>query len=336
MQEDAQALAGQCMALTSQDLRRTMAPESLGFSDTSELVHEPLPWIGQERARQAAEFGMAMRAPDYNLWVLGEVGCERTTLLSQLMHALAPTCAVPPDLCYVHNFEEPACPRAVRLPAGQGRVLRQQMLRLTQRLQTEVPRRLQQDDFKAESARASAVGKAQEDRDYLALTAYADAHRFALMREQGHMVFTLKDGQGEPVTAGKALALSAEDRAAMDLAEASLRAQIDHYLAQLRVREHAMSESLSALRRATIKPLLDHELALVRAALSLSDADGARLEAYWVQVQSSVLDNVALLALSPSNEGRQPALEAVLALYRVNLVVEAVHHHTQSDAQCRA
>ena len=199
---------GKLFELRAAQLRRTVEPGSLGFSDTSELLHQPLPWIGQERAKQAAQFGMGMTGPDYNLFVLGEVGSGRTTLLSQMMHMQAEKRPVPPDLCYVHNFDEPERPQALRLMAGQGRVLRQLMLQLAKRLQSEVPKRLGQDDFKAESKRIEASYKTEEDRGYLALSAYAEAHHFALMRDQGHMVFTLKDAQGEPVTAGKALALS--------------------------------------------------------------------------------------------------------------------------------
>lgn len=60
--------------LTPADLRFTIDPDSLGFSDTSELLQYPLPWIGQERAEITARFGLGMNQHDYNLFVLGEVG----------------------------------------------------------------------------------------------------------------------------------------------------------------------------------------------------------------------------------------------------------------------
>ena len=59
--------------LTPAELRFTIAPDTLGFADTSELLEYPLPWIGQERAEMAARFGLGMDQPDYNLFVLGEV-----------------------------------------------------------------------------------------------------------------------------------------------------------------------------------------------------------------------------------------------------------------------
>ena len=66
------------------------------------------------------------------------------------------------------------------------------------RLQTEIPKRLAQDDFKAEAKQIDSACKAEEDRGYQALSTYAQAHHFALMRDEGHMVFTLRDAQGEP------------------------------------------------------------------------------------------------------------------------------------------
>ena len=69
--------------MTPAELRLTIAPDTLGFADTSELLEHPLPWIGQERAEMAARFGLGMDQPDYNLFVLGEVGSGRSSLLKQ-------------------------------------------------------------------------------------------------------------------------------------------------------------------------------------------------------------------------------------------------------------
>ena len=313
---------GKLVELQAAQLRRTVEPSSLDFLDTSELLHKPLPWIGQARAEQAAQFGMGMTGPNYNLFVLGEVGSGRTTLLSQMMHMQAEKRPVPPDLCYVHNFDEPERPQALRLMAGQGRVLRQMMQQLAKRLQSEVPKRLGQDDFKAESQRISASYKTEEDRGYLALSAYAEAHHFALMRDQGHMVFTLKDAQGEPVTASKALALSREQRAEIDVKEESLRSEISRYLEKMRAMERVMNEGLSALRRQTLKPLLDHEILLIQDGLKQPVLDKLKLGVFWEQIHHSVLENVALFEPGDEEEVRLEALDAVLSLFRVNLVVD--------------
>ena len=76
-------------SLSPQQLRVTIAPGSLGFAATTELKGLPLPWIGQERAQQAATFGLSMPLPDYNLFVLGEVGSGRSTLMRELTRSVA-------------------------------------------------------------------------------------------------------------------------------------------------------------------------------------------------------------------------------------------------------
>ena len=137
--------------LTPDQLRLTIDPAQLGFSDTAELLRDPLPWIGQERAETAARFGLALEQPGYNLFVLGEVGSGRSSLLQQLMQTVAAGRAVPPDLCYLHNFDAPERPLALRMPPGQGRQLRQFMAALVKTLQVEVPKRLEGPEFKAGS-----------------------------------------------------------------------------------------------------------------------------------------------------------------------------------------
>ncbi len=304
------------------DLRLHVDATALGFADTSELIHLPLPWIGQARAEAAARFGMEMTQPDYNLFVLGEVGSGRTTLLSQMMCAQAARKPVPPDLCYLHNFEEAEHPRALRMPAGQGRQLRQLMSQLAKRLQAEIPKRLAQDDFKAESQRIREACTLEKDRGYTALSAYAEAHSFGLMRDEGHMVFTLKDEKGEPVTAGQALARTPQQRVEMEKAEEALRGEISRYLEKTQSMERVMNEGLAALRRQTIKPLLEHELQLIRNGLQVGVRDDAKLAQFLEQVHNAVLEGLELFQPADDEATRLEALEAVLLLFRVNVVVD--------------
>ena len=177
--------------LDATELTVTIAPAALGFADTSELLMQPLTWVGQERARAAAGFGLAMAQPDYHLFVLGEVGSGRSSLLRQLMQATAQTRPVPPDLCYLHNFETPEQPVALKLPPGQGRSLRQAMLTFGQGLQRDIPARLAGPDVRLESDRIQKAYSADEARAFRAPDAVAQARHFALYRQDGAVGFTL-------------------------------------------------------------------------------------------------------------------------------------------------
>ncbi len=309
--------------LTPAELRLTIAPDTLGFADTSELLQYPLPWIGQERAEQAARFGLGMDQADYNLFVLGEVGSGRASLLRQAMVSAAANKAVPPDLCYLHNFDAPERPRALRLPAGQGRLLRQLMAQMTKSLLTEIPQCLDGQDFKAESARIEKAHKSEEAKAYAELEAFAEARSFTMHRETGHILFTLLGKKGRAYTEDEVLALPKERRAEIALAEQELRAEISRYFEKTRPMERVMSEALAALRRQVVKPLLEHELQEIRIGLKKQIKDSVKLGAYLEQVMHDVLDSLVLFKpLDSDDDIRQEALGKVLSRYRVNLIVD--------------
>ncbi len=306
------------------ELRLAVDAKALGFADTSELLGQPLPWIGQERAEQAARFGLQMDAPDYNLFVLGEVGSGRTTLLAQMMREVAAGRPVPPDLCYLHNFDAPERPRALRMPPGQGRQLRSLMQQLVKTLQAEIPKQLGGGDFRAESERLQKTYKAEDVRAFAELDAYAEARSFAVIRDEGHLVLTLRDEKGEPMTEGKLLALPKEKRAETDRLEEELRGEITRYLEKTRALERVLNEGLAALRRQVIKPLLEHELQEIRNELRKQIKDTVKLGSYLDQVAHDVLENLELFQPGDNDEDgvRAVALASVLTRYSVNLVVD--------------
>jgi len=305
------------------ELRLTIPADALGYSDTSELLEYPLPWIGQERAEIAARFGLGMGQRDYNLFVLGEVGSGRSSLLKQAMQAAAAGKAVPPDLCYLYNFDAPERPHALRLPAGQGRLLRQFMSRLTKTLQTGVQQRLDSQDFKTESERIVKTYKTEEAKAFAELEAFAEARSFTMHRETGHILFTLLGKKGRAYTEDEILALPKKRRSEIEQYEQELRAEINRYFEKTGPLERVMNDALAALRRQVVKPLLDHELQDIRVGLKKQIKDSVKLGAYLDRVVQDVLDNLELFKVSETEEEiRRVALSTVLSRYRVNLVVD--------------
>ncbi len=320
----ASSLPSGVVALPPSALRLRVDPAALGFADTAELAHEPLPWIGQERAQTAARFGLALDQPHTHLFVLGEVGTGRSTLLAQEMRAVAAQRPVPPDLCYLHHFAVPERPRALRLPAGQGRQLRQRMADFCQVLQVEIPKRLSEPSFKAA---LSALEKTYSDREaeaFAALSRYARERHFGLRRENGQLIFTLLDEQGEPLTAEALAALPAERRAAYDEGERELRAEILRFLEVTAALERALREGVQALRQQAVRPLLDRELDAIRQGLRKQIKDTRKLGQWLDAVERDVLEHLDLFEPGDDEDEseRREALERRLQRYRVNLVVD--------------
>lgn len=113
--------------LTPEQLTSKIDPAELGFADTSELLQkqaQAMGWIGQAEAEKAARFGLALQQPGFNLMVLGERGCGRTSLMLATMKEMAAIRQSSPDLGLVHQFDFPDKPLPLYISAGKGAELR--------------------------------------------------------------------------------------------------------------------------------------------------------------------------------------------------------------------
>ncbi len=95
--------------------------------------------LGQSRAQSALEFGVAMSNPGYNIFVMGEPGLGRLSMITNHLHAQAHTLPAPPSYAYVDNFDNPREPVAVELPAEHGQMLSKDIEKLIDNLLATFP-----------------------------------------------------------------------------------------------------------------------------------------------------------------------------------------------------
>src|SRR5260370_41921460 len=84
-------------------LYRRVDPAELPFELCSELEEAP-GLIGQDRAVEALNFAVRMRAKGYNVYALGASGTGRHSMVEDLLRARAEKEPTAPHWCYVHNF----------------------------------------------------------------------------------------------------------------------------------------------------------------------------------------------------------------------------------------
>jgi len=132
--------------LGADQVYRRCPEESLDF-DTTETI-EPLGEpVGQDRVLEALRFGTGIRNHGFNLFVLGPRGVDRHALVHRFLENRAADEPAPPDWCYVYNFSEPDCPRALRLKPGDGRRLRRDMDGFIEELQTGVAAVFESEEY---------------------------------------------------------------------------------------------------------------------------------------------------------------------------------------------
>jgi lon-related putative ATP-dependent protease len=223
-------------------LRLRIDPSRFRFGRTDEVA--PLEeFIGQDRAIQALEFGLSVDRPGYNIFVSGLTGTGRTSAIQAYVQRAierqreAGRTRIPDDWCYVYNFREPDRPRALRLPAGEGRRLHQVMEDLLEAVRTAVRRAFTSEDY--EHRRRELMEGGQQEAQRLMEAAQQEAQRAGFM-----LRFSPLGVAVIPVLAGRPL--GPEEMAALD---PLVRKQIEERQRQIMEMVNEVGDRLRALER---------------------------------------------------------------------------------------
>lgn len=104
-----------------EQLKLPVAALKLGITlPASSATAPPTAILGQQRAQSALAFGIAMKIPGYNIFVMGEPGTGRLSMVHHHLSDYAQHQESPLSYAYVENFDNPREPVAVQLPSGEG------------------------------------------------------------------------------------------------------------------------------------------------------------------------------------------------------------------------
>ena len=138
--------------------------------------------IGQERALRAIEFGVNMRSYDFNMFVLGPPASGKSTAVRSYLSKKAAEGAPPADWVYVHNFDNPNRPRALKLPSGRGRKLAQHMVAAIDELRNTLPAIFEGEDYQARRRAIEEEFRSGQEESFEALNRKAQAQNIAILR----------------------------------------------------------------------------------------------------------------------------------------------------------
>jgi lon-related putative ATP-dependent protease len=104
-------------------------------------------FLGQERAREALRFAVAMEQPGYNVFAVGTDGLGKRTHILRYLREHAARLPAPDDWCYVNNFANPREPRLLRVPAGLGAKLRRDVEKVLTELGEAIPQSFDNEKY---------------------------------------------------------------------------------------------------------------------------------------------------------------------------------------------
>jgi len=174
-------------------LRRVYDTDLDGFETTAEL-EDVFGIVGQPRAAAAVEFGTGISRPGFNIFAFGAPGTGKHSFLQQYLESRARAQQTPPDLCYVHNFDDPRQPRLVRVPAGQGNALRRDIERLAEDLRGVIAAAFESEDYQRRRHLIDEDFKERPERRLAEIGDRAKAQGVSLLRSEDGLTFAAMKG----------------------------------------------------------------------------------------------------------------------------------------------
>lgn len=228
--------------LKPEQLRRRCGMDFLPFETTNDLeILDGV--IEQERAVVSLKTGLSIDKRNFNIFVAGASGTGRTTIVRSIVSEVASKRPVPPDWVYVQNFKEKESPVAIRLPAGKGRELAEEMERLVEGLRDEVPKVFRAKEHQEEIQEIVSESLAREQEQFTNLSKLAGEVGFSVKSTKTGLITV-------PMVEGKLLSnkeydnLSDEDKAVIEERRRLLDPMIHEFVAKSRSIETVTQEKI--------------------------------------------------------------------------------------------
>lgn len=304
--------------LPPEALRRAADPAGYGFRSTAEL--EPLDiLVGQDRALDALTFGIAIEAPGYNVFILGDEGTGRRTAALDLIRERAASRAAPDDWCYINDFDDPRRPRALSLPAGRARRLAEDIESVISSLTSELPRVLGSEEYQRQ--RKSILDRLAESRKEIFQYAETEAEKRGLAVVQGPQAILLAPkANGRLLTDEDLAQLPAEQREEIERNRKEVQDLFEDALRHFAEAANKAQEALRELNRRTIATTLAFLLQDLRRRYATLTGVIAFIDAIERDL-ASVIDKLTLMAeLDPDLLTRTLAADEFQRRYHVNVL----------------
>lgn len=300
--------------------------EELPFTSTDELSDVEVT-VGQDRAMEAIKLGIRLRKPGFNIFALAPDGTGKLTAITQFVEQEARRQAIPFDWCYVHNFSQPATPRAICLEPGQGRVFQHDMAELIDELSIAIPSTFDGDEYRS---RTSELENTSRQRELKVLNQIRED------AEQAHIIFTETptgyaflpaDDSDEALTPEQFSKLDKERQHHYHDVVMGLQARVQDAIKQFPQWRKETKRKLQALNREMAERAVNHSIDELKEKYAKSQPVLAHLSS----VQKDIIDHVRdfmphsdkTLSLMDMPQEPHP-----FKRYQVNLIVDLSHKHS--------
>lgn len=207
--------------------------------------------LGQDRAVNALQFGVAMERPGYNIFVMGETGTGRSSYVQDFLKSEAKRQTTPSVWCYVNNFKNPREPLALEFEANQANRLKELINELIDQLLASFPAVFENPSYQQKKSAIDYVFNRRYDKAIETVEREAHKRGVAVFRDATTISFT-------PIREGKALdetefaQLNEEEKDAFHNNIGELEQLLSEHLSELPQWKRESSNELRQLNHKTV------------------------------------------------------------------------------------
>ncbi len=308
------------LPLDAQVLLRRCDASLLDFETTAELS-DAADIVGQGRALDAVRFGIDIKQPGFNLFVLGDPGSGRHAAVRRLLEEKAATEPAPSDWCYVYNFADANRPRLLRLPPGRGGRFRQDMQQFVTELGKAIGAAFEGEEYRVRIEAIQEEFKQREEGALRALGQESGEKGIALLRTPRGFVFAPIKGE-ETMEPDEFEKLADEEKRRIGSLIEEYGERLHKLMHQFPQWRREMQQRIKAASRETMGLAVGHLIEELKDRYT----DLLNVLEFLDQVVQDVIESGEELREQPKAEGDMSGVvvsgSISLARYQVNLLVD--------------
>jgi len=309
--------------LTAEQVRQRCDPTLFGCNSTSDL--EPKEGIiGQDRALSALRFGLNIQKPGFNIYVSGLAGTGRTTAIRAFLEALAAKKETPPDWCYVHNFRDSYCPRALEVSTGMGQTLQKDMSHTIDNARRSFVQAFTSKEYADRRTEITEDFNKKREAAFNAISKKARDNGLLLQNTSVGLVF-VPASDGEPMNEADYQKLGSEDKEALRKKQEELTGEMREQIIALRAEESGVEKQLEEVDR----EVAGYSVGYLFEELEKKYNEIPQVVDYLKEVRKDIIENFEQFKSEPKASDTDPtaamqglARKQALKKYEVNILVD--------------
>lgn len=303
-----------------EELKISYANTGLTFKTTDEIkADESI--IDQENALATLEFGLQLGARGYNMYISGT---DQKTIFDYVLGRLeekAATCSVPPDICYIYNFENPSTPKVIWMQPGDGVRFKNDMKELRLFLINELNEKLESPE--AEKKRQRLINELDNKKEEILqdLKDYSRGLGFRLKMTEEGLGFTPLDEEGQPLSMENYEKLPEEDKEKVEQSLDALSELSQDVLKQIKEIEKLYAQYMDDIDEHIILNEVGYYIKYLKETYGIYE--GVLL--YLDEILNDILEDISVFSNSSSGESQE--IKSIFPWLGNNSVTDKVNHY---------